>query len=143
MPAGPALKRHLEGAARPSEPTVEQRATRFLDLVCLAYGTVQNAGPARFAQAKSLLEEYPDIRDVSIHVAAAIGDVESIDRWLDRDPKLISQKGGYHHWQPLMYAAYARLPGVSTLAAASRLIERGADPQRPLHVGRPSTNSPR
>ena len=122
------LKRHLEGAARPSEPTVEQRATRFLDLVCLAYGTVQNAGPARFAEAKSLLEEYPDIRDTSIHVAAAIGDVERIDRWLDRDPKLISQKGGYHHWQPLMYAAYARLPGVSTLAAARRLIERGADP---------------
>ncbi len=122
------LKRHIERGAVSGDQTDEQRAIRFLDLVCLSYGPVANAGPARFAEAKELLASHPDIRDQSIHVAAAIGDVERIDLWLDRDATLVNRKGGYHHWEPLMYTAYARLPGASTLAAARRLLQRGADP---------------
>ena len=122
------LKRHIERDVGSGMPMAEQHASDFLDLVCLAYSAVPDAGPARFATAQELLEAHPEIRDQSIHVAAALGDVEAIDRWLDGDPALVNRKGGYYHWEPLMYAAYARLPGVSTLEAGQRLLQRGADP---------------
>ena len=119
------LKRHVEGKR---DESGNQLASRFLDLVIMAYGPVPNFGPERFRQAVELLAEHPEIRQDSIYTAAAIGDVGEIDRWLDRDETLINKRGGYFGWEPLMYAAYARLPGASTLAAGLRLLERGADP---------------
>jgi len=121
------LKTHIE-SSDPSVETGDQIANRFLDFVTVAYGSVPDPGPKRFAQAADLLEQHPDIRTENIYTAAAIGDVERIDHWLDRDPNLINAKGGYFNWAPIMYAAYARLPGASTLAAGLRLLERGADP---------------
>ncbi len=119
------LKRHTEGIR---DESGNQLANRFLDLVIMAYGPVPNFGPERFRQAAELLAEHPEIRQDSIYTAAAIGDVGEIDRWLDRDETLINKRGGYFGWEPLMYAAYARRPGASTLAAGLRLLERGADP---------------
>lgn len=121
------LKRQIEADA-PSRETPEQRANRFLDLVTVAYGSVPDFGPKRFAMAAELLREHPEIRTANIYTAAAIGDIGQIDAWLASEPGLIDRKGGYFNWQPIMYAAYARLPGVSTLQAGLRLLERGADP---------------
>ncbi|MEM9470693.1 MAG: ankyrin repeat domain-containing protein [Pseudomonadota bacterium] len=121
------LKAYIESAA-PGSETGEQLANRFLDLVTVIYHNIPDLGPARFAQASDLLAGHPDIRRENIHTAAAIGDVAQLDRWLDADPGLLERKGGPFQWPPLMYAAYARLPGVSTLAAGLRLLERGADP---------------
>jgi len=121
------LKDHIE-SADPTIETGDQLANRFLDLVTVAYGPVPDHGPKRFEQAAGLLEQHPEIRSENIYTAAAIGDVELIDQWLDKDATLINAKGGYFNWPPLMYAAYARLPGVSTLPAGQRLLERGADP---------------
>ncbi len=127
------LKSHVEGretktAVSASELTGEQLANRFLDLVMLNYGPGELSSPARFREAQALLESHPEIRRENIYVAAAIGDVAGIDRWLEDKPERVAQKGGFFHWEPLMYAAYARLPGRSTLAAGRRLLERGADP---------------
>jgi ankyrin repeat protein len=123
------LKRHIEAGA-PDGETADQRATRFLDLVSLHYGYfVGDFGPKRFEQAAALLVAHPEIADESIHVAAAIGDADRVSAWLDRDADLVNAKGGSHHWAPLMYAAYGRLPGVSSLPASRVLLERGADPQ--------------
>lgn len=122
-----ALKRHIEGGA-PEGNTLDQLATRFLDLVCLAYREDVFATPQRFDQAAELLARHPEIASASIHTAAAVGDAEQIDRWLDKDPALICAPGGFYHWPPLMYACYARLPGVSSFPAAKRLLARGADP---------------
>ena len=119
------LKRHVEGIR---DEGSDQLANRFLDLVTVAYGSVPDFGPKRFVQAQELLDEHPEIVRDSIYTAAAIGDVAGIDRWLDENPDLINRKGGFFGWEPLMYAAYARLPGPSTLAAGRRLLERGADP---------------
>lgn len=121
------LKRHVESAMPAGELTGDQLANQFLDLVSLIYGQVDNPGPPRFAQAVEILAEHPQIRTESIYTASAIGDVGQIDRWLDKDPGLVNQKGGYFNWEPLMYAAYARLPGTSTFQAGLRLLERGAN----------------
>lgn len=134
------LKRHIERGGDPGAETDEQRATRFLDFVCLTYGPVANAGPARFAEARDLLDAHPGIRDQSIHVAAAIGDVERIDRWLDQDATQINRAGGYHHWEPLMYAAYARLPGRWPRGAG---CWKGEQTQMPITCGAANTGSRR
>ncbi|MEO1493529.1 MAG: ankyrin repeat domain-containing protein [Pseudomonadota bacterium] len=122
------LKRHVEAGA-PRGETTDQRATRFLDLVSVHYGyPVPDFGPKRFEHAAALLAAHPEIADESIHVAAAIGDAARVSAMLDRNPDLIDAKGGFHHWPPLMYAAYGRLPGISSLPSAEVLIARGADP---------------
>ncbi|WP_077961070.1 ankyrin repeat domain-containing protein [Ensifer adhaerens] len=121
------LKRHFETAGA-AQPATEQLANRFLGLASVSYFSDIAADPERFSQALALLDEHPGIADDSIHVAAALGDAEAIDHWLDRDPKLVNKRGGPHDWEPLLYAAYARVPSHSSFSAGARLIARGADP---------------
>ncbi len=122
------LKRAVDGSAKPSDLEGDRQANRFLDLVCLAYQPDVDPGPHRFERAAEVLRDNPEIGHENIYTAAAIGDVQQIEHWLARDPGLVNRKGGYFNWEPIMYAAYARLPGASTLSAGSYLLERGADP---------------
>jgi ankyrin repeat protein len=120
------LKAYLESGDRKHVPR-DQLANRFLSLATVSYFANIPADPARFDEALRLLEDNPEIADESIHVAAALGDADSIDRWLDRQPQLLDRKGGPHDLTPLMCAAYARVPGRSSLPAARELVRRGAD----------------
>lgn len=120
------LKAHLESGDRRHAPR-DQLANRFLSLATVSYFANIPADPARFDQALRLLEDNPEIADESIHVAAALGDADRIGRWLDRQPQLLDRKGGPHDLTPLMSAAYARVPGRSSLPAARELVRRGAD----------------
>ncbi|MBP1875396.1 ankyrin repeat protein [Ensifer adhaerens] len=120
------LKTHLERSQQ-GKPATEQLANRFLALATVSYFGDIAADPERYAQAKALLEEHPEIAGESIHVAAALGDGDAIDRWLDQDPKLAGKRAGPYDWEPLLYAAYARVPGRSSLAAGERLVARGTD----------------
>ncbi len=106
----------------------DRLANQFLDLACLAYSLDVNPSPDRFERAKELFAANPEIANENIYTAAAIGDVERIERWLAEDPGLVNRKGGYFNWEPVMYAAYSRLPGASTLAGGLKLLETGADP---------------
>ncbi len=120
------LKAHLESGDRKRVPP-DQLANRFLSLATVSYFSNVPADPARFDEARQLLDENPEIAGENIHVAAAIGDADAIGRWLDRQPQLLDRRGGPYDWSPLMYAAYARLPGRSSLPAARELVRRGAD----------------
>ncbi|MEM8689273.1 MAG: ankyrin repeat domain-containing protein [Pseudomonadota bacterium] len=122
------LKGAVERPALARRNTPDQLANRFLDLVCLTYRPDVDAGPHRFKDAGALLAAHPEIAEESIYTAAALGDVERIDHWLASDEGLINRKGGYFNWEPIMYAAYARLPGSTSLAGGLRLLKRGADP---------------
>jgi ankyrin repeat protein len=121
------LKDHLERSGGESEPR-DQLANRFLSLATVSYFSHIPADPARFDEALELLEAHPEIADDSIHVAAAMGDAQRVARWLDRQPQLLKRRAGPYDWQPLLYAAYGRLPGHSTLDVGRLLIDRGADP---------------
>ncbi|MBX2885150.1 MAG: ankyrin repeat domain-containing protein [Granulosicoccus sp.] len=118
---------HSEVQSQPVFAT-DQIACEFLRLVVLVYSETENADPLRFTQAAELLEAHPEIRNESIHTAAAVGDVERINQWIAQDPALVNQRGGHHDWEPLMYAAYSRLPLCSTLEAGRVLLQHGADP---------------
>ena len=120
------LKVHLENGDR-KRVSPDQLANRFLSLATVSYFADIPADPARFDEALELLEANPGIAGDSIHVAAALGDADGIARWLDRQPQLLDRKGGPHDLTPLMCAAYARVPGRSSLPAARELVRRGAD----------------
>ena len=122
------LKRHVEAGSWEDE-TMEQRANRFLDLACIHYAPDPNSrSAAEFEQAAALLDANPDIAGHSLHTAAAAGDLAKLQELLSKNPDQVDQRGGPFGWTPLMYAAYARLPGVSTLDVGKALIGAGADP---------------
>ncbi|MEP5762249.1 MAG: ankyrin repeat domain-containing protein [Litoreibacter sp.] len=121
------LKRHIDSGAG-DEQTTEQRATQFLDLACMHYGPDISRGPAEFEQAAALLAAHPEIAQHSLHSASAAGDIQAVRNVLAKNPGCVDEKGGPFQWTPLMYAAYARLPGVSTFLVGKILLEAGADP---------------
>jgi hypothetical protein len=127
FPSWTRLKAHLQDP-RPGHVANEQLADEFLSLATVSYFSGVAADPARFEQALALYEAHPEIAGESVHVAAALGDAERVGRFLDRQPQLVALKGGPYDWPPLLYAAYARVPGRSSLPAGRALIERGADP---------------
>jgi ankyrin repeat protein len=75
-----------------------------------------------------LLAEHPEIVAVSVHAMAAANEVSALRSAVAADPGVVERPGGPHRWVPLLYAAYARVPGRSTLDAARVLLEAGADP---------------
>ncbi len=98
---------------------------RFLSLACLTYA---GDDPARRDEALALLDADTGLSRASIHAAAAAGDVSAAAELLTHDPSLAEVRGGPQGWEPLLHAAYSRLPGRSTLQVARLLLEKGADP---------------
>lgn len=122
------LKRHIASGAGAQE-TAEKRANRFLDLASIHYAPDPNMhGPDEFEQAAALLAAHPEIARHSLHTAAAAGDLSVLQNLLSDPAHDVNERSGPHHWTPLMYAAYARLPGVSSWPAGQALIAAGADP---------------
>jgi len=90
--------------------------------------------PNEGSTIQKLLEQYPDIGQHSIWMAAMLGEVSTVEKILSRNPERVNQKGGPADWEPLLYACFSwflkyddsRKPGVR--AAAQRLLEAGASP---------------
>ena len=133
FPSWPRLKKHLDvvaqfmrapGEIEPADNPVDE----FLRISGLNYA---DDGPGRWAQARQLLREHPDIPEKSIHAAAAANDVEQVRRHLRADPTLANAEGGPFAWPPLLYLTYARVdPDVLAEAAieiARLLLNGGAD----------------
>jgi ankyrin repeat protein len=112
-----------------SLPENPSPADTFIQCACLDYGDWR---PAHLQRARQLLNEHPELARETIYAAAAAGDVAGVGEWLARGAATVNRKGGPHGWEPLLYACYSRMedddPGRSTLEAARRLLEAGADP---------------
>jgi ankyrin repeat protein len=111
-------------AAGPAAP-----ADEFLRLACLRYEDDQ---PERWAQARQVLTEHPEITQVSVYAAAAAADVPWLRTLLAADPGAARRQGGPFRWEPLFYLAYARhdpqIEQGAVLGAARMLLGHGADP---------------
>jgi ankyrin repeat protein len=130
------LKRHVEVIERYSRfpDRIDGRgdaplADVFLRLACLAYADDE---PERWAEARRLLAEHPEITRESGHAAAAAADTAALGRILDADPAAARLEGGPYRWEPLVYLAYARhdpaIDADAVLTAARLLLDAGADP---------------
>ncbi len=80
--------------------------------------------------AARLLARSPEIRTANLYTAVAAGDLEAFERELAADPAAAARRGGPLDWEPLLYLAYARLPGgdAHALDMARSLLDHGADP---------------
>ena len=111
-------------AAGPGAP-----ADEFLRLACLSY---EDDEPERWAQARQILAEHPEITQVSVHAAAAAADVPRLATFLAADPGAARRPGGPFRCEPLFYLGYARhdpqIQQTAVLGAARLLLEHGADP---------------
>ncbi|TQM78783.1 hypothetical protein FHX81_1063 [Saccharothrix saharensis] len=105
-------------------------ADEFSRLACLTYS--REDGPERWARARRLLAERPELTSSDIWAAAAAARPEDVGRLLDGQPGLAAERGGPFRWRPLFYLAYSRfdpaVPVERVLAVARRLLDAGADP---------------
>jgi ankyrin repeat protein len=113
----------------PDRVTATGPADDFLRLACLCYA---DDDPARWPQAREILNANPGIVDGNVHVAAATGAAEELRRVLAADPAAARREGGPFGWAPLCYLTYARHdPAITEHAAlesARLLLDAGADP---------------
>lgn len=100
----------------------------FDHLACLTY--VWWDQPSRRDQARDMLQENPELERRSIYSACTAGNTALVEEFLNEDPSLLDQRGGYFDWEPLLYACYSRLnhPDRSTSDVIHLLLDRGANP---------------
>jgi len=132
----PKLRHYLDDASELSRnPTGDQPADSPADelcrLACLVYGNED--GPERWAGARALLAEHPELVTVSIAAAAAAADPDAIAGHLATDPAAAGRDTGPHRWAPLLYLTYSRVqtagePAERFLRSMRLLLDAGADP---------------
>lgn len=136
FPSWPALRRRAEVGERfywnpepPADESGEDLPDRFARLACLWY-RADNA--ERWARARALLAEHPELTRRDIWAAAAANDLRSVRRLLRADRSLATRRGGPHGWCPLFYLVYTRVdaavPAAPVLGIARLLLAAGADP---------------
>ena len=105
-------------------------ADEFCRLACLTY--TREDGAPRWAQARRVLAEHPELTRASIWSAAAAARPDDVHRLLVEQPGRALERGGPFRWRPLCYLAYSRFdPDVSAdavVSVARQLIAAGADP---------------
>lgn len=87
----------------------------------------------RAADAKYLLDEYPDLPHRSMHAAAAVADVQAVAHWLASDMALATQPAADGP-QPIIYASHGALQSLCSVGDEARtrtielLLDAGASP---------------
>src|SRR3954451_2665824 len=133
FPSWPKLREHVETINRYFWPPVEADAAadeenvdlvdRFLADACLTYTGID--ARQRPLDAAALLDEHPELATASVHAMAAANETDVLRAAIAADPTVVERLGGPHRWVPLLYAAYARVRGHSTLDAARVLLDAG------------------
>ena len=132
FPSWPKLREHVETINRYFWPQVEAGSAyeqadlvdRFLAHACPTNSVEARQGPL---DAAALLDEHPELATASVHTMAAANEADALRAAIAADPTVVERPGGPHRWVPLLYAAFARVPGHSTLDAARVLLDAGAD----------------
>ena len=80
--------------------------------------------------AARVLARWPEIAGDNLFTAVSTGQLAEVQRRLAVDPVGATYPGGPLGWTPLLYLAYARLPGgeANALEIAGALLDAGADP---------------
>lgn len=137
MPAAPALRDVQFALAREHGLPGWAALRQALDDLALARHSaaeradimLRSAWGGDLAAARRILARWPETGSHDLYTAVATGQVELVRRRLDAAPAAATAKGGPLDWEPLLYLAYARLPGAEGQggAIATLLLDRGAD----------------
>ena len=136
FPSWVRLRRYVEVVERysrfPERMAVaapDHPADEFLRLACLYY---EDDEPGRWAQARLILLDHPEITRLSVCAAAAAADLPRLAAHLAADRRAAARPGGPFRCEPLFYLAYARhdpaIGEAAVLGAARTLLQAGADP---------------
>jgi hypothetical protein len=119
LPGWTALRQELDDLAMARRSNAER-----VDIV------LRSAWGGDPAAAARIITRWPDISTHDLYIAAATGNRAEVERRLAADPAAATRKGGPLDWDPLLYLAYARLPGGDAHAfpIARALLDLGADP---------------
>ena len=122
--------RMTAGSANPDNPDDPGNpADEFLRLACLYY---EDDEPGRWAQARLILLEHPEIARLSVCAVAAAADLPRLTAHLAADRRAAARPGGPFRCEPLFYLAYTRhdpaIGEAAVLGAARMLLQAGADP---------------
>lgn len=98
-------------------------------------------GARAAARTRSLgqLAQRPEAPDESIHLAAALGDLGTVERLLGEDPSRATVRGGPFHWDPITHLAFSVFVGMPDrsdrdhLGVARALLAAGADANSGFH----------
>ncbi|MBP7336611.1 ankyrin repeat domain-containing protein [Niveispirillum sp.] len=80
------------------------------------------------AAAARILARWPDAGAGDFLLDLLRGRTGAVARRLTADPDRVKRKAGPLNWEPLLYLAYARLPGGAGVEMARLLLDHGADP---------------
>ncbi|HKC39856.1 MAG TPA: ankyrin repeat domain-containing protein [Gemmatimonadales bacterium] len=91
---------------------------------------LEAATDGRGDRAERILGLHPGIAKANLYTALVLGDAETVDARLAKDPSLATKPGGSRGWEPIHYVCYTALGArAGDLAAiALRLMSLGADP---------------
>jgi len=91
---------------------------------------LEAATDGRGDRAERILGLHPGIAKANLYAALVLGDAETVDARLAKDPSLATKPGGSRGWEPIHYVCYTALGArAGDLAAiALRLMSLGADP---------------
>lgn len=103
----------------------------FIEAACVpldsghAFGTLE--------RAQSILAEHPEVAGSNIYTAAILGDGEGVRRFVERDPGVVTAKGGPRGWDALTYLCFSRYLRLDRarsdgfVRAATALLDGGAN----------------
>jgi len=126
LPGWTALRSALDNLAMARSSTAEH-----VDIV------LRSAWGGDAAVAARILTRWPEIDSHDLYIAVATGNRAEVERRLAADPGAATRKGGPLDWEPLLYVAYARLPGgeMHALDLARNLLAHGANPNAQFDDG--------
>lgn len=82
---------------------------RFLSHACsVNCAAVDKDFEGQLEKAKVLLSQLTESQRENLSVAAAIGDVSTVQRLIQKDGSSVTQVGGPHQWPPLLYLCFSR-----------------------------------
>lgn len=115
----PALREALEDLA-----LARQSQAELVEIV------LRSAWMGDRVAALRILRRWPGLGSYNLPMAIVTGRLDAFRRFLAADPAAATRKTGPLDWEPLLYLAYARLPGGEEHgpAMAQALLDFGADP---------------
>jgi ankyrin repeat protein len=78
----------------------------FIEVACVPRHSGHGSGTLE--QAEMILARYPEVAASSIYTAAILADESAVRRFLARDPRSATAKGGAHGWDALTYLCFSR-----------------------------------